>query len=137
MRGPQLGFLVERLVADILTCRGVAIGPRRVIYPEEGYIRPDICLEGDRFIEITKWGDSNKLCSILTNGFLVKKKIRRAKYYAVVAGYHTGNKNWTWDPDVDFYLGQCSRLFSIRPLDGYFGFGDIDGLVRLLGRDVP
>ncbi len=114
---------------DVLDFEDLPASRPGPVYPE-GYVRPDFGVSQRTFIEVTKWGDSNKLSSILANGILLKSKLPNANYFAVVASYGvTGG--WTYDPDVEFYLDQAPTGLPFRPVDGYSGFPRID---RLVGR---
>ena len=76
-------------------------------------------------------GGSNKLGSAIAQGLFLKAKFPKRKYYVVVASYGVPN-SWTEEEEVDFYLGGSSSILNVRSVDGYFGFPNIDHLVKEL-----
>ncbi len=131
-RGGQRGFgpSAERVVIEILELEGLAPRRPRPLFHAK-YVRPDVELPGDVFLEVTKWGDSNKLSSMVANGLFVKSAIPNAHYFAVVASYGVP-ESWTYNPDVDFYLGELAKSLPTDPIDGYCGFPKIDALVSTI-----
>ncbi|MFZ2412362.1 MAG: hypothetical protein WAW23_12385, partial [Candidatus Methanoperedens sp.] len=126
----SFGKKAERVVYDVFTSEGLQV----LFQPEALYeftvsgsvkrrVRPDLKVGQRSFVEVTKWGDSNKMASMLANGVLVKHKIPDAKFYAIVASYKSlSDLSWTDDEEVDFWLGDAAKIFSVQPIDGYFGF---------------
>lgn len=142
-RGSRYGLAVERIILKVLATEGIRTLPKKPLYETRwdgkavGRITPDIYLEGNRFIEVTKWGDSNKLSSILANGYIVKRISPGARYYALVSSYKTGETGWTTDAEVDFYLRECAALFPFKPVDQVYGFGNISELLVELTQYYP
>jgi hypothetical protein len=138
------GKKAEHVVRDVFIFEGLPVS----VQPEPLYeftisgsvvrrVRPDLKVGQRSFVEVTKWGDSNKMASMLTNGVLVKHKIPDAKFYAIVASYKShSDLSWTADEEVDFWLGDSAKIFPVQPIDGYFGFANIDKLVGELRRQL-
>ncbi len=127
----RFGGATERVVSEVLKSEGLAVNRPGPIFEDEGYIRPDLYVQPLSYIEIKKWGDSNKLGSAIAQGLFLKAKLPKSKYYVVVASYGVPD-SWTEEEDVDFYLDGSRTILNIHCIDGYFGFPNIDHLVKEL-----
>ena len=104
-----------------------------------GYLKPDLQVNNDIFIEVTTWGDSNMIFSKIMQGFLLKKEKEKekqnAKYYVVIADLDIID-GWTWNENEDKELREkWSKIENVIAVDGWFGFKNIDQLVDNLKRD--
>jgi hypothetical protein len=92
-----------------------------------GYLKPDLQINNNVFIEVTTWGDSNMIFSKIMQGYLLKKnKYPNAKYYVVIADL--GIDSWTWNDKEEFWE-KWSEIGDVTAVDGWFGFRNIDELV--------
>ena len=100
-----------------------------------GYLKPDLQVNNNIFIEVTTWGDSNMIFSKIMQGFLLKKNNQNVKYYVVIADLDIID-GWTWNENEDKELREkWSKIENVIAVDGWFGFKNIDELVDSLKRD--
>ncbi len=111
-RSRAWGPFCERLVRAVLEFEGLHVSRPQPLYAvpgTRGRVVPDFLVGTRNYVEVTKWGDSNKLASILANGILVKTLMNGSRYFAVVASYGVPS-SWTDDAVVDFYLGTAAPV---------------------------
>lgn len=98
-----------------------------------GYLKPDLRVNNNLFIEVTTWGDSNMIFSKIMQGHLLKQNYPNAKYYVVIADL--GINEWTWEDDKELW-DKWSKFGEVMAVDGWFGFKNIDELVDRVKRST-
>ncbi len=125
------GRVYERLLKQIIT---KALPDTNIIEPPPvykvkrgqrhgGYLKPDLQVNNNVFIEVTTWGDSNMIFSKIMQGYLLKQnEYPNAKYYVVIADLDIID-GWTWNGNEDRELWEnWSKIGDVIAVDGWFGF---------------
>lgn len=137
------GRVYERMLKQILehSLPNSEVGRSPILYPikrekkQGGYVKPDLCVDNNVFIEVTGWGDSNMIFSKIMQGYLVKQKYPKSKYFVVITDLYIEDEeevSWTWN-DVKLW-DKWSKIEDVKAVDGWFGFKNIDELINKIKK---